>query len=101
MTSDEKQIAEGLAAIAVTLFEMGKSSAEAEQDVVAWWVRVGAPSGAFSAAAQEISRAPQPVDESPTQAALRESLGGTTTFDQLNAALCGRELLESLAIREG
>ena len=103
--SENPVIVEGLAARASTVFEMGKDDAEAREDVIAWWERLGRPSGVFHAAAEAMKDLPQPLNESADtierMRSIRESLDVTSADKSLVSALQGRELLERLAAEFG
>ncbi|HEV7949071.1 MAG TPA: hypothetical protein VGP24_04810 [Glaciihabitans sp.] len=99
--SENPVIVEGLAAFAVSMFEMGKDDAGVRDEVIAWWNQFGRPAGLFRVAADAVKELPQPLSESPEtierMRPIREALGVTSADDSLTAALKGRELLERLA----
>lgn len=103
--NEDPMIVEGMAAIALTAFEMGKDAAGAREDLVAMWQDLGRPTNLFQAAAVSISGMPQPLSESPEvierMRPIRESFGVTSADASLVAALQGRELLEGLAAELG
>jgi hypothetical protein len=100
MDPEDQISAEGLAAIATTAFERGLDEVAAEAEVLQWWRSLGTRPGLLQAAAAAIASQPQPIEETPREAAIRESLGGMPVTDQLVAALRARELLERLAAAE-
>lgn len=98
---DHEFIAAGLAAYATTYFEMGDSVADVRMKLVAHWVSLGSPAGAFRDAATAVGEQPQPVVESAETTErsrpVRELLGVTSAEAQLVASLRARELLVGLA----
>ena len=102
-----QSIASGLAAVAVTISEMGlKSDEEARAEILSWMAALEAPSAKLALdAAAEVSRLPQPPSMSTTRAERYErgmkALGGVTPSDQLAAALRAREWLEQIAAELG
>lgn len=106
MTNERRVIADGLAAIAISSFEMGKASEEVAEIIVGHWEQLGSPPGALSAAADAVRSAPQPVSETPERLeatrSIRERLGVQPADDQLLAAIAASELLRVLsAERDG
>lgn len=100
VSADDVAIAEGLAAIATTAFEMGQSQDDAERAVLTMWDRLLRPEGALQAAAAAIAQMPQPLSETAEQTMrrepMREQLGVTSATAQLEAMLAARDLLERL-----
>lgn len=103
--SEDQIVSDGLAAIAITEFEIGKPRDEIESDLLAAWIQLGSQPGAFRAASKAIASFPQPILESAEKSErmrpIREMLGVTSTEDQLLANLAARELLEELADKHG
>ena len=91
--------ASGLAAIAITRFEMGDDVETAHGQVLSAWVSLGSPPGLFAAAAASIAGMPQPLLESASKSE-REAIGAASPSSQLEAMLRARELLERLAAEE-
>jgi hypothetical protein len=98
-------IAHGLAAMACTGFEIGGSPDEVARDVRLMWEHLGAPAGAFAAAAEAVGRLPQrpevPVAELPRRQALEREFGIQPVEVELAAALSARECLERLSEMRG
>ena len=96
--------ASGLAAIAITRFEMGDDVETAHGQVLSAWVSLGSPPGLFAAAAASIAGMPQPLLESASKSermdVIREAIGAASPSSQLEAMLRARELLERLAAEE-
>lgn len=97
--NDDELIADSLASIASTEFEMGHDLEQAEAAVLRAWESFGRPD--LQSAADALRRLPQPLLESAEETARREParamLGVTSAERQLEAALAARELLERLA----
>ena len=98
----DKHVAEGLAALAVTLAEMGTTEERALREILAWMYRLGTPDAETArAAAEAVATMAQPLDAplDRTEAArqIRQMLGVSSVTDQLTAALQGREWLEEIA----
>ena len=98
---DDPVIVEGLAVIALSMFDMGGGVAEARTSLLQQWDRLGRPPGVFLAAAAAMKDLPQPMIESTAATErlrpIREMLGVSSADQNLSAALAGRELLEQLA----
>ncbi len=103
MTDTQRRVvAEGIAAMAVTLAEMGATEDEARVKILAMLQQVGpADAEIVREAAACIGQMPQPLNESAEEVErarpIREMLGVTSAEEQLTAALTGREWLEHLA----
>lgn len=97
--------ANGLSAIAITLFEMGEPDEVVRAKVYGHWQVLRAPSSVFAAAASTVTTSPQPLEETAEKSARLEQsrgmLGAAQPQDQLVAMLKARELLEALAIEHG
>jgi hypothetical protein len=99
---DRAKVLEGLAAMAVTLAEMGFSETDLVKVVGSSMANLGLTSPAdVRDVAGAISQLPQPVDESADvrdrRQPINEMLGLTSPEDQLVAALRAREALEAFA----
>jgi hypothetical protein len=94
----------GLAAVAITRFEMGDDNETARNHVLSAWESLGSPPGMFAAAATSISGMPQPPMESASKSermdGIRDALGAMSPSAHLEAMLRARELLETLASEE-
>lgn len=101
--ADDPGIVEGLAAIAITVAEMGGDDGEVRTQVLSMMarLRVDDPAQVLRAAARAVSQLPTPIEESADdterQREVRRLLGVTPAEDQLVAALRGRDVLEKLA----
>jgi len=97
----QDSIAEGFAATAVSMFEVGESRQAASDKLVDMWDAFGQPEDLFRAAAEAVLLAPQPISESAEQIEkmrlIREKLGVQSAEEQLLAAMSARELLLELA----
>jgi hypothetical protein len=91
----------GLATMAQTGFELGGDHDEVAHDIRAMWEHLGAPDGAFDAAARAIAKLPQrpevPLAEQPRRRRLERAFGINPVEVELAAALSARELLETMA----
>jgi hypothetical protein len=94
-------IAQRLAVMASTGFELGGSADDVARDLTALWVDLGSPDGAFGAAADAVARLPQrpeiPVSEQARRTAFERLAGIASVEQELTAALSARELLQRLA----
>lgn len=101
MSDERRTVIEGLAAIATSLAEAGMPEPDAHAQLVAWIERLGVDAATVRAAAAEVARQPQPLEETAEETErarpIREMLGVTSAEDQLIAALRAREWLEQLA----
>ncbi len=106
MTNDPQfnraKVLEGLAAMAVSLAEMGSSETELVKVVGSSMASLGLTSSAdVRDVAGAISHLPEPVDESAEvrdrRRPIDEMLGLTSPEDQLVAALRARDALEAFA----
>lgn len=91
----------GLATMAQTGFELGGDQDEVAHDIRAMWEHLGAPDGAFDAAARAIAKLPQrpevPIADQARRRHLERAFGINPVEVELAAALSARELLESMA----
>ncbi|MBM7820114.1 hypothetical protein JOE63_002591 [Cellulosimicrobium cellulans] len=107
MDGHEKQqvIADGLSSLAIASLELGESPEAVRAKLLEQWHRLGAPAGAFAAAAVAVGSLPLPPQESAYETEqrrhVRELLGLTSAEDQIAAALAARELLQDLAREVG
>lgn len=94
-------IVNGIAALAVSGFEMGWPRDRVRAALIAQWIRLDSEPGVFGEAAAAIASFPQPIVESAEKTErmrpIREQLGAQSADEQLVAAIDGRELLEELA----
>jgi hypothetical protein len=99
------RISEGLAAFAVTYFEMGDGETSVREKILERWRDLGAQAGAFHAAARSIGALPEPMIESAETTEqmriVREALGVLSAEAQLAATVRARELLENLGSEVG
>jgi len=102
---DRRIIADGLAAIATTSFEMGQSRDAVRACLVDWWERLGSPANAFEDAAVALRQLPQPISERPEEIerrrAVRQQLGVQSADEQLLAAIEASALLGELSTELG
>lgn len=98
-------IAQGLAAIATTMFEMGASAEDVRKRMLGEWQRFGEPSEVLRMAADEVAAGPQPLEESANETErarlIRERLGVQSAETQLLAAMDARAVLSQLADEVG
>jgi hypothetical protein len=99
--SPKDPIAQRLAVMASTGFELGGGADDVGRDVTAMWVDLGSPAGAFAAAAAAVALLPQrpeiPASEQARRTAFERLAGIGSVEQELVAALAARELLERLA----
>ncbi|MGN7191909.1 MULTISPECIES: hypothetical protein [unclassified Curtobacterium] len=97
----EDPIAQGLATMASAGFEFGGDDEQVAHDVRTMWQQLGAPTGAFAAAARAIAALPQrpevPVAEQARRRAFERAVGINPVEVELTAAMSARELLERMA----
>ena len=99
----DPRIVEGLAAIAVTVAEMGGTNDDIRAQLISMMFKlhIDDPAEVLRAAAAAVGRLPTPMEESAgdteRQRGLRALLGVTSAEDQLAAGLRGRDMLEKLA----
>lgn len=97
------RITEGLAAIAISVAEMGGSDEDIKAQVMSMIaaLRVDDPTAVLRAAAGAVARLPAPLEESSDKSErhrrVREMLGVKSAEEQLVASLRGREVLERMA----
>ncbi|PZE27319.1 MULTISPECIES: hypothetical protein [unclassified Curtobacterium] len=94
-------LAQGLAQMASTGFELGGGADEVARDVRLMWEHLGAPAGAFEAAAEAVAKLPQrpevPVADLARRAQMERAFGIQPVEVELAAALSARELLQRMA----
>lgn len=97
----EDPVAQGLATMASAGFEFGSDAEQVAHDVRTMWEQLGAPTGAFAAAAGAIARLPQrpevPVADQARRRAFERAVGINPVEVELTAAMSARELLERMA----
>ncbi|KQO59730.1 hypothetical protein [Curtobacterium sp. Leaf261] len=103
--SPDDPLAQRLATMACTGFEIGGSDDEVARDVRLLWEHLGSPAGAFDAAARAVAALPQrpevPLADMPRRKAMEREFGIQPVEVELAAALSARELLERLAGMRG
>ncbi|MDM7885976.1 MULTISPECIES: hypothetical protein [Curtobacterium] len=97
----EDPIAQGLATMASAGYEFGGDDEQVAHDVRTMWQQLGAPEGAFDAAARAIAGLPQrpevPVADQARRRAFERAVGINPVEVELTAAMSARELLERMA----
>lgn len=97
----EDPVAQGLATMASAGFEFGSDAEQVAHDVRTMWQQLGAPTGAFAAAADAIARLPQrpevPIADQARRRAFERAVGINPVEVELTAAMSARELLERMA----
>lgn len=102
MSDERRVIVEGIAAIAVSVAEMGGSEDDMRAAVADMLPKLGElRPDVVNAAAAVIARFPQPLDESPEEIEaarpIRQRLGLPDASDELAASLRAREWLQRMA----
>jgi hypothetical protein len=103
--SPDDPLAQRLATMACTGFEIGGSEDDVATDVRLLWADLGSPAGAFDAAAQAVATLPQrpevPLADLAHRKAMELEFGIQPVEVELTAALSARELLQRLAGMRG